>query len=79
MTQHLDGKPAEAQMIEPPSGSFIEKKLEDGNEGESDDEIDKEQFLNIVNTAFNKIISSMHPRIGQSLQLIQEMYTHFIE
>lgn len=51
----------------------------DGVEGEDQDEIDKAQFLSIVSTAFNKIISCLDPQIGSGLTQIQLMYNHFIE
>lgn len=41
-----------------------------------DPEIDKRQYLNIVQSAFQKITGSMHPAISNSLNQIRMMYDH---
>lgn len=48
------------------------------NNQQHDIEIDKEQFLSIISRAFEKIITSMHPKIGMSLNQIRLMYEHYI-
>lgn len=61
------------------NSTFIEKNESKLAENEGDDEIDKEQFLVIVSNAFAKIIDALHPRVGDSLNQIRNMYAHFIE
>ena len=43
-----------------------------------DPEINKEQFLKIVQHAFKKITAALHPTITNSLNQIQFMYEHYI-
>lgn len=47
------------------------------NEGA--ESIDKDKFLEIVSSAFDKVISSLHPRVGGSLNQIRSMYDHYME
>ena len=44
-----------------------------------DEEIDKEQFLEIIQVAYQKILASLNPRVSLCLNQIRQMYDHFIE
>lgn len=41
--------------------------------------IDKDQFLEIISSALGRISSSLHPRVGSSLDEIRSMYDTYLE
>lgn len=51
---------------------------EDSKIDNLDPEIDKIEFLEIITTTFNKISSSLHPKLGKSLNQLSLLYSHFI-
>ena len=60
------------------NSTFIEQHQSKMNDGPTE-AIDKDQFLEIISCAFDKIISSLHPRVGGSLDQIRSMYDLYLE
>ena len=60
------------------NSTFIEQHQSKMNDGPTE-AIDKDQFLEIISCAFDKISSSLHPRVGGSLDQIRSMYDLYLE
>ena len=60
------------------NSTFLEQHQTNMNDGPPG-VIDKEQFLEIISCAFDKISSSLHPRVGGSLDQIRSMYDVYLE
>jgi hypothetical protein len=44
----------------------------------NDIEVDKHQFLHIIQSAYSKIAQAMHPKIANPLNQLGFMYNHYI-
>ena len=44
-----------------------------------DEPIDKDSFIEIISSALGRISSSLHPRVGSSLDEIRSMYDTYLE
>ena len=60
------------------NSTFIEQHQSKMNDGPVE-AIDKDQFIEIISCAFDKIINSLHPRVGGSLDQIRSMYDLYLE
>lgn len=65
-------------MYQEEGENYIEVMSEDSKIDNLDPEIDKIEFLEIITTTFNKISSSLHPKLGKSLNQLSLLYSHFI-
>lgn len=65
-------------MYQEEGENYNEVMSEDSKIDNLDPEIDKIEFLEIITTTFNKISSSLHPKLGKSLNQLSLLYSHFI-
>ena len=65
-------------MYQEEGENYIEVMSEDSKIDNLDPEIDKIEFLEIITSTFNKISSSLHPKLGKSLNQLSLLYSHFI-